>query len=172
MKISEQIAAAILSMAILAEPRLAQAAEVVTPAGDIVQTLTASGQFATLLKAAGATNLVAVLKGKGPLTLFAPTDAAFKTLPPGQLDALLGASPPSDLRKLLIYHLINAGVSDSQINGSDGPVPSVAGAPLYLDGQSMPYHVDGVTIEQGVPVSNGVIYVIDQVLSPNYKPES
>ena len=88
-----------------------------TPSGDIIATLTAAGQFKTLLKALDATNLTSVLKGKGPLTLFAPTDAAFAAMPPGQLAALMGASPPADLQKLLIYHIINAKVDDSKIKG-------------------------------------------------------
>src|SRR3954468_13966881 len=92
------IAAALPTLALAQAPELAgqqgQAAAAagapaparIAPSGDIVATLTAAGQFSTLLKALDATNLTAVLKTPGPLTLFAPTDAAFAAMPAGQLD--------------------------------------------------------------------------------------
>jgi uncharacterized surface protein with fasciclin (FAS1) repeats len=143
----------------------------VTPSGDIIATLTASGQFTTLLKALDATNLTAVLKSSGPLTVFAPTDAAFTALPPGQLDGLMTASPPAALQKLLTYHLINAKVDAAKIKGAKGPIPSVAGTPVYVDGSGDPPKVNDANIAQtDVIVSNGVIYPIDKVLSPTFTP--
>jgi uncharacterized surface protein with fasciclin (FAS1) repeats len=142
----------------------------VAPAGDIIATLTASGQFKTLLKALDATNLTGVLKTPGPLTLFAPTDAAFAAMPAGQLDQLMNAKPPAALQQLLVYHIINAKVDDSKINGTKGPVPSAAGKPIYVDGSSTPHKANDATILQDVTVSNGVIHVIDKVLSPDFTP--
>jgi uncharacterized surface protein with fasciclin (FAS1) repeats len=145
-------------------------AKLVTPSGDIIATLTASGQFTTLLKALDATNLTSVLKGKGPLTLFAPTDAAFAALPPGQLNALMTASPPADLQKLLIYHIINAKVDDSKIKGAKGPIPTVATTPVYIDGSGAPKVNDADIMQTDVVVTNGVVYPIDKVLSPTFTP--
>jgi len=153
-----------------APPAAPAAAGRVTPSGDIIATLTASGQFTTLLKALDATNLTSVLKGKGPLTVFAPTDAAFAALPPGQLASLMGASPPADLQKLLIYHIINAKVDDSKIKGAKGPIPTVAATPVYIDGSGPPKVNDANILQTDVVVSNGVVYPIDKVLSPTFTP--
>jgi uncharacterized surface protein with fasciclin (FAS1) repeats len=151
-------------------PAAPAAAARVTPSGDIIATLTASGQFTTLLKALDATNLTSVLKGKGPLTVFAPTDAAFAAMPPGQLASLLAASPPADLQKLLIYHIINAKVDDSKIKGAKGPIPTVAATPVYIDGSGPPKVNDANILQTDVVVSNGVVYPIDKVLSPTFTP--
>jgi uncharacterized surface protein with fasciclin (FAS1) repeats len=141
------------------------------PTGNIIATLKASGHFTTLLKALDATNLTAVLNGARPLTLFAPTDAAFAALPPGQLNALMIAAPPAALQKLLIYHLINEKVEDSKIKGAKGPIPTVAGTPVYIDGTGATPKVNDADITQtDVVVSNGVIYPIDKVLSPTFAP--
>ena len=168
------LAAALCTPAVAQEPAPpavapATAAKVM-PSGDIIATLTASGQFTTLLKALDATNLTAVLKGAGPLTIFAPTDAAFAALPPGQLDDLMKASPPAALQKLLIYHVINAKVDDSKIKGAKGPIPTVAGATVYVDGSGAPKVNDADILQTDVVVSNGVIYPIDKVLSPTFTP--
>jgi uncharacterized surface protein with fasciclin (FAS1) repeats len=142
----------------------------IAPSGDIIQTLTASGQFKTLLKALDATNLTSVLKTPGPLTLFAPTDAAFAAMPAGQLDQLMNAKPPAALQQLLVYHIINAKVDDSKINGTKGPIPSAAGKPIYIDGSMTPKKANDADIVADVQVSNGVIHVVDKVLSPDFTP--
>jgi uncharacterized surface protein with fasciclin (FAS1) repeats len=142
----------------------------ITPSGDIIATLTASGQFKTLLKALDATNLTGVLKTPGPLTLFAPTDAAFAAMPAGQLDQLMNAKPPTALQQLLVYHIINAKVDDSKINGTKGPIPSAAGKPIYIDGSTTPKKANDADILADVQVSNGVIHVVSKVLSPDFTP--
>jgi uncharacterized surface protein with fasciclin (FAS1) repeats len=138
----------------------------VTPSGDIVQTLMASGQFTMLLKALDATNLTSVLKTPGPLTLFAPTDAAFAAAPP----TLVDMNNKTALQQLLVYHIINAKVDDSKIKGAKGPIPSAAGKPIYIDGSSEPAKANDATILADVMVSNGVIHVVDKVLSPDFTP--
>ena len=141
----------------------------VAPSGDIVATLTASGQFTTLLKALDAVNLTPVLKGAGPLTIFAPTDAAFAALPPGKLDALM--ADKQGLQQLLVYHIVNAKVDSSKIVGVKGPIPSAAGKPIYVDGSASPPKADGADITQtNVVVSNGFIYPVTEVLSPTFTP--
>jgi len=177
--VAAAFAAAIPSLALAQAPELAAppaaeapvaAAPAIQPAGDIVATLTAAGQFKTLLKALDATNLTGVLKTPGPLTLFAPTDAAFAAMPAGQLDQLMNAKPPAALQQLLVYHIINAKVDDSKINGTKGPIPSAAGKPIYVDGSATPHKANGANIVQDVTVTNGVIHVVDQVLSPDFTP--
>ncbi|MDB5446108.1 MAG: hypothetical protein JWQ97_1425 [Phenylobacterium sp.] len=137
----------------------------VTPHGDLVETLRGSGQFTTFLKATDATNLTGVLKNNQNLTVFAPTDAAFAALPPGQLDRLM--ADKDGLQKLLTHHVINARVDSTKIKGAKGPVPSVAGNPIVLDGTGEVLKADNATIIQAdVITSNGVLQVVDGVLMP------
>jgi uncharacterized surface protein with fasciclin (FAS1) repeats len=137
----------------------------IAPRGDIIETARASGQFATFLKAADATNLTAVLKKNQNLTVFAPTDAAFAALPPGQLDRLMADKPA--LQKLLTHHIINARVESSKIKGAKGPVTSVAGDPIELDGSGATLRADNADIVQSdIMASNGILQVVDQVMMP------
>jgi uncharacterized surface protein with fasciclin (FAS1) repeats len=136
------------------------------PHGDIAETLKASDQFTILGKALDATNLTGVLKRPGPLTLFAPTDAAFKALPPAELDDLLKPENAGRLQALLAYHVINAAVPPSAIQGAKGPVRTVAGRDVQIDGSGAPIKINGANVEGQASVSNGSIYVIDQVLTP------
>jgi uncharacterized surface protein with fasciclin (FAS1) repeats len=175
MKLSRFIVAAALTAALgapalaqpaapAAAPATAGAASVnVTPSGDIIQTLTASGQFTSLLKALDAVNLTSVLKTPGPLTLFAPTDAAFAA-------ASVDMSNKAALQQLLVYHIINAKVDDSKINGTKGPVPSAIGKPIYVDGSTTPHKANDADILADATVSNGVIHVVSKVLSPDFTP--
>ena len=188
MRITKLLVAAALSAA-LSTPVMAQPADTappaaaappagaaapgakITPSGDIIGTLTASGQFTTLLKALDATNLTAVLKTPGPLTLFAPTDAAFAALPPGQLDQMMSATPPTALQQLLVYHIVNAKVDSTKIVGAKGPIPTAASKPVYVDGsKSPPMANDAVISQTDLVVSNGIIYPVDHVLMPTFTP--
>ncbi|CAN7176076.1 fasciclin domain-containing protein [Phenylobacterium sp. LjRoot225] len=133
--------------------------------GDLVETLRASGQFTAFLKAADATNLTGVLKNNQNLTVFAPTDAAFAALPPGRLDALMADKP--QLQKLLTHHIVNARVDSSKFRGAKGPVPSAAGDSIQLDGSGETLRADDAAIVQpDVIASNGVLQVVDRVLTP------
>jgi uncharacterized surface protein with fasciclin (FAS1) repeats len=144
----------------------ASAAGQVSPAGDIIETARASGQFTTFIKAADATNLTALMKTNKNLTVFAPTDAAFRALPPGQLDKLMADKPA--LQKLITHHIINAPVDSAKISGAKGPVPSVAQDNVLLDGSEPGVlKADGATIVQAdVRASNGILHVVDKVLMP------
>lgn len=137
----------------------------VTAQIDLVQTASAISDFSTLVAALDAAQLVDVLSGEGPFTVFAPTDAAFAALPDGVLDALL-ADPQGALNDVLLFHVVPARVNAADI--SDG---------LTLEsalGETLTFAVDGTEITvNGVPVlladveaSNGVIHVIDAVLVP------
>jgi uncharacterized surface protein with fasciclin (FAS1) repeats len=155
-------------------PAAAPAPTVATPApvvqkvvanGDIIQTMTMSGQFHTFVKAADATNLTGLLKNNQNLTVFAPTDAAFAALPPGELDKLMADKPR--LQKLLTYHIVNARVDSAKIKGARGAVPTVAQSPVELDGSGEMLMANNADIVQpDVMASNGIIHVIDKVLTP------
>lgn len=139
--------------------------------GDLIQTVEASGQFNTFLKAVGAVNLTSVLKTNQNLTLFAPTDAAFAALPAGELDKLMLPENGPMLQKVLTYHLINAKVDSTKIKGAKGEVKSVEGSPLLLDGSGAVPMVDTATITQtDVMATNGVLHVVDKVLIPKDVP--
>ena len=136
--------------------------------GDLVETAKASGQFTTFVKALDKTNLTAVLKTNPNLTVFAPTDAAFAALPAGELDRLMKTENAGELQGLLVYHIVNAPVDTAKIKGAKGPVQTVAGAELLLDGTDPAnLKANSATILQAdVRASNGIIYVVDHVLSP------
>ena len=166
------------AIALLAGAATAQAATAapvaqasVAPAGDLVETAKASGQFNTFLKAVSAVNLTSVLKSNQNLTVFAPTDAAFAALPAGALDKLMLPENGPLLQKVLTYHVINAKVDSTKIKGAKGEVKSVEGSPLLLDGSGATPMVDGATITQAdVMATNGVLHVVDKVLMPKDVP--
>jgi uncharacterized surface protein with fasciclin (FAS1) repeats len=143
-----------------------------TPNGDVMSTLRSSAQFTTFVKALDATNLATLLQHQPNITVFAPTDAAFAALPPGQLDQL--TADKTGLQKLLIYHLINARVDPARIKGTRGPWPAGSGEKIVLDGsQDGALKAENATVVQaGVATSNGLIYVVDQVLKPGSVPEA
>ena len=147
--------------AVAASPNLA-------PNGSIFTTLKASGDFTILTKALDAAQLSKVLSSQPGLTLFAPTDEAFKALPPAELTALMQPDNAPILQKVLIYHLVNLSLDSSKIKGSKGQVPSVETSKLQLDGSGEPLKVNNADIIQSdVRASNGIIHVVDKVLIPS-----
>ena len=148
------------SEAVPASPNLA-------PNGSMYTTLKASGDFTILTKALDAAQLSKVLSSQPGLTLFAPTDEAFKALPAAQLTALMQPDNAPILQKVLIYHLVNLRLDSTKIKGSKGPVPSVETSQLQLDGSGTPLKVNNADIIQSdVHASNGIIHVVDKVLIP------
>ena len=133
--------------------------------GDLIEAAKASGQLTTFVKAVDAANLTSVLRTNPNLTVFAPTDAAFAALPAGELDRLM--KDPTALQKVLTYHVINARVDSGKIIGSKGPVKTVEGDSVVLDGSGATAMVDGARITQAdVMATNGVLHVVDKVLMP------
>ena len=139
------------------------------PAGDLVATLRASTHFTILVKAIDSTNLAATLSKAPNLTLFAPTDEAFRALPAGQLDRLLLPANVPLLQKVVIYHLVNLPIESAKIRGAKGPVKTVANADIQLDGSGEVLLVNNADIIQAdVKAANGVIiHAIDKVLLPS-----
>jgi uncharacterized surface protein with fasciclin (FAS1) repeats len=149
-----------------AAPAPAASAAVTSTAGakDIVATAIASGKFTTLVKAVQAAGLVEALQGKGPFTVFAPTDAAFAALPAGTLDNLL--KDPAALKNVLLYHVLPAEVMAAQVK--DGlTAKTLQGSDLKFSVANGVVKVgDATVITTDIATSNGVIHVIDKVLLP------
>lgn len=140
----------------------------VAPAGDIIETITAAGQFSILLKGLEATNLTELLKTTPDLTVFAPTDAAFSSLPAGDLDSLMAEENRAALQRLLTHHVVNARLDGTRIDNARGPVPTVAGETLQVDGVEETWRIGGAKITQAdIFADNGVIHVVDKVLIPS-----
>ena len=133
-------------------------------AADIVDTAVSAGQFKTLVKAVQAAGLVDTLKGPGPFTVFAPTDAAFAKLPAGTVEALL--NDKAKLTQILTYHVVPGKVTAAQVKS--GQVKTVQGSPLTLNKQASGVMVNDARVTKAdVMASNGVIHVIDTVVMPN-----
>jgi uncharacterized surface protein with fasciclin (FAS1) repeats len=132
---------------------------------DIVDTAVANGSFTTLAAALTAAGLVETLKGEGPFTVFAPTDAAFAALPAGTVEDLLKPENKDQLVAVLTYHVVpgkvmstdlTEGMTATTVNGKDITI-TLEGGPK----------VNGAVISApDVAASNGVIHVIDSVILP------
>ncbi len=131
-------------------------------AADIVDTAVAAGSFKTLAAALGAAGLVDTLKGKGPFTVFAPTDEAFAKIPKADLDALL--KDKAKLTSVLTYHVVSGKVMAANVKA--GKVKTVQGSELTVS-TSMGVMVDKAkVVKTDIAADNGVIHVIDTVLMP------
>jgi uncharacterized surface protein with fasciclin (FAS1) repeats len=132
-------------------------------ARDIVDTAASAGQFNTLVKAVQAAGLVETLKGAGPFTVFAPTDAAFAKLPAGSVEALL--NDKQKLAQVLTYHVVPGKVTAADVKPGD--VKTVQGQPLRVraDGGTVMVNNARVT-KTDIMADNGVIHVIDTVVLP------
>lgn len=134
---------------------------------DIVQTAISAGSFKTLVAAVQAAGLVETLQGKGPFTVFAPTDEAFAKLPKGTVEDLLKPENKQKLISILTYHVVSGAVQS-------GDVVKLSSA-RTVQGQNVGIKVaDGSVminnakvVKADVPASNGVIHVIDTVILPS-----
>ena len=132
-------------------------------AQDIVDTAVKAGDFKTLVTAVKAAGLVETLKGPGPFTVFAPTDAAFAKVPKAKLDALL--ADKAALTKVLTYHVVPGAVMAADVK--PGMVKTVEGQELKLSASGGKVMVnDATVVAADVKASNGVIHAIDTVLMP------
>ena len=132
--------------------------------GDIIDIASTTEGFSTLAAAVTAAGLVDTLKGTGPFTVFAPTDAAFAALPAGILDALLLPENRDALIKILKYHVVSGAVMSGDI--ADGEVATVEGQKVTLSTANGVTVNDATVVQADVVGSNGVIHVIDVVLLP------
>lgn len=132
---------------------------------DIVDTAVAAGNFNTLAAALTAAGLVETLKGEGPFTVFAPTDAAFAALPAGTVEDLLKPENKDKLVAILTYHVVPGKVMSTDLTeGMKAKTVNGAEVTITLDGGPK---VNGAVISTpDVAASNGVIHVIDSVILP------
>ena len=132
---------------------------------DIVDTAVGAGSFKTLVAAVGAAGLVDTLKGKGPFTVFAPTDAAFAALPAGTLEDLLKPENKDKLASILTYHVVAGKVMSSDL--SEGmKAKTVQGQDITITLEGGPKVNGAMVSAPDVKASNGVIHVIDAVILP------
>ena len=136
-------------------------------AKDIVDTAAANGNFKTLVAAVKAAGLVDTLKGKGPFTVFAPTDAAFAKLPAGTIENLLKPENKAQLVKILTYHVLPGKVMAGDVAAKNVSVATVQGQKLDVSGGYV-ITINGVStvVLADIVTDNGVIHVIDTVLLP------
>ncbi len=138
-------------------------------AADIVDTAVAAGSFNTLVAAVKAAGLVDALKGPGPLTVFAPTDAAFAKLPAGTVDDLLKPENKEKLKGILLYHVVSGKVMSTDLKGTVKPA-TLEGSALTIVAGASGVTVNGANVTSAdVAASNGVIHVIDAVVLPPAK---
>lgn len=133
---------------------------------DIVDTAVAAGSFKTLAAALKAGGLIDTLKGKGPFTVFAPTDAAFANLPEGTVESLLKPENKDQLVSILTYHVVPGKVMSGDVVKLNS-AKTVQGQPVSIkvvDGKVM---IDNATVSSvDINCANGVIHVIDSVIIP------
>ena len=150
-----------LAFSVAVSPAVAGSAKM-----DIVGTAVKAGSFNTLVAAVKAAGLVDTLKSKGPFTVFAPTDAAFKKLPKGTVENLLKPENKAKLAAILTYHVVPGKVMSKDIVGKKLEAKTVQGQTVAVDATSGVI-VDNAKVTQAdIATSNGVIHVIDTVILP------
>jgi uncharacterized surface protein with fasciclin (FAS1) repeats len=131
---------------------------------DIVDTAVAAGSFNTLVKAIQAAGLVETLKGKGPFTVFAPTDEAFAKLPAGTLEGLL--KDKAKLASILTYHVVPGKVMSSDVVKLSS-AKTVQGQEVKISTAGGVRVNDAKVVQTDIETTNGVIHVIDTVILPS-----
>ncbi|HET9424218.1 MAG TPA: fasciclin domain-containing protein [Gemmatimonadaceae bacterium] len=139
------------------------------PTKNIVETAVAAGSFNTLVAAVQAAGLVETLSGKGPFTVFAPSDAAFAKLPAGTIDALL--KDKAALSAILTYHVVPGKIMAADVlKMKSGQPATVNGQKLNVVVRDGKVFVDGAqVVTTDIVTTNGVIHVIDSVVLPKGK---
>ena len=133
---------------------------------NVIEVATAAGSFTTLVAAVEAAGLTETLRGKGPFTVFAPSDAAFAKVPKATLDGLL--ADKAALTSVLTFHVVPGRVQAADVVKASGAMPkTVNGQPLDIKVRDGKVYVNGAqVVTADVQASNGVIHVIDTVLLP------
>ena len=133
---------------------------------NLAQVATGDGRFTILAKAVEAAGLGSALTGDAPLTVFAPTDEAFKKLPAGTLEELLKPENKDTLRKILTYHVVSGRVYARDAVGAQRAT-TLQGSPVSVDIEAGRLTVDNANVvATDIEASNGVIHVIDSVILP------
>ena len=134
---------------------------------DIVDTAVAAGNFKTLAAALTAADLIETLKGKGPFTVFAPTDKAFAKLPKGTVEELLKPENKKKLTAVLTYHVVPGRVMAADVVKLS-KAKTVQGSEVKISVKEGKVYVDNALVTAtDIKAGNGVIHVIDSVILPN-----
>jgi uncharacterized surface protein with fasciclin (FAS1) repeats len=142
-----------------------QAGDKCAASGDLVAVASGAGSFNTLVAAVKAAGLVETLQGKGPFTIFAPTDEAFAKLPAGTVENLLKPENKDQLIAILTYHVVAGKVMAADVKTMQAK--TVNGKELSIKVADGKVTVDSAkVIKTDVAASNGVIHVIDTVILP------
>lgn len=137
-----------------------------TKGKDIVDTAVAAGSFKTLATALTEAELVETLKGKGPFTVFAPTDKAFGKLPEGTIEELLKPENREKLTAILTYHVVPGKVMAKDVVDLE-TAKTVQGSKLKIEVRDGKVYIDEArVVKADIECTNGVIHVIDGVLLP------
>jgi len=164
-KVLALVAVSAVAVAVVIAPTAGAAAT--APSQNIVQTAVAAGQFKTLASLLTKAGLVMTLEGKGPFTVFAPTDAAFKKVPAATL-AKLGKDKAL-LKQVLLYHVVSGKVPAATVVTLNGKsAKTVNGAPVKITVKGGKVYLNGSTqvTKTDIMASNGIIHVINKVLLP------
>jgi len=138
-------------------------AEHPSAAGDIIAVASGAGEFKTLIAAIEAAGLVETLQGKGPFTVFAPTDAAFAKLPAGTVESLLEPANKAKLVGILTDHVLPGKIKAADVKTMKAT--NVNGQDLDIKVGDSGVTVSGAkVIKTDVAASNGIIHVIDTVI--------
>lgn len=132
---------------------------------DIVDTAIGADDFNTLVAAVEAAGLVDTLKGEGPFTVFAPTDAAFAALPEGTVETLLKPENKDQLVAILTYHVVAGKVMSGDLS-DDMTATTVQGSDIMIDLDNGVMINDATVVSADIEADNGVIHVIDKVIMP------
>lgn len=133
---------------------------------DIIDVAVSSGSFRTLVGALTAAGFVETLKGEGPFTVFAPSDAAFAKLPAGTVESLLKPENLNKLKAIVAYHAVSGKVMASEVVKMES-AKTVHGRELGIHvGHSNVMVNNSKVVQADIIASNGVIHVIDNVLMP------
>ena len=162
------VAAILVGPGVVATAQDAPAVE----AKDVLATAEEAGTFETLLQAIDAAELTETLRGEGPFTLFAPTDAAFAKLPEGELEALFDPENQEQLIDLLKYHVVAEGLFIDYAVAA-GAVETVQGQSLQVEASDGKVLINGEAevIDADITASNGMLHAIDTLLIPPVEDE-
>lgn len=176
MKLSKIVLVALLGLSVVSINQVAKAdnhgkkaeSTITNPQmKDIVETAVTAGNFNTLVAAVKAAGLVETLKGKGPFTVFAPTDSAFAKLPAGTVESLL--KNKDKLNSILTYHVVAGKVMAADVVKLSSAA-AVNGQALTIKADKSGVMVDNAKVViTDIACSNGVIHVIDKVVLPKEK---
>ncbi len=128
---------------------------------DIVDIAVSNGNFKTLVAAVQAADLVAALKSPGPFTVFAPTDEAFASLPPGTVQTLV--QNPPQLARILKFHVVSGKFTRADF-AKIKFINSLEGSPILIDCNGKFDVKNATVIMEDIEASNGIIHVIDRVI--------